>query len=99
GFDLAARPASGGTVVAGVSAAPGWRCAVGGRESGLLTVNSAFLGFPVPPGAHRVRLDYRPASWRWGLLLGGLGICAVAITLLKKNLLTSRRFPFIVPLP
>src|SRR5262249_18615905 len=36
GFDLDVRSASGGTVVSSVSSAPGWRCAVDGRENGLL---------------------------------------------------------------
>lgn len=82
GFDLDVRSPTGGTVVSSVSYAPGWQCEVDGRPGAVFEVNSAFLGFAVPPGAHRVRLDYRPAGWRRGLLLCALAVGAVLVSLL-----------------
>jgi uncharacterized membrane protein YfhO len=72
GFDLQVRSPAGGTVASSVSYLPGWRSEIDGRESPAFEVNSGFLGFAVPPGTHRVRLDYRPAGWRLGLLLAAL---------------------------
>ncbi|HLE82945.1 MAG TPA: YfhO family protein, partial [Thermoanaerobaculia bacterium] len=77
GFDLAVESRSGAVVASSVSWAPGWRAAIDGRPGEALAVNWAFLGVRVPPGAHRVELEYAPAGWRWGLALfwGALGAC------------------------
>jgi hypothetical protein len=81
GFDLEVVTPTGGLVVSSVSHARGWRLKVEGREAGVRRVNGGFLGFEVPPGAHRARLDYRPKSWIWGLWLFGLGILGIAAAL------------------
>jgi hypothetical protein len=74
GFDLEVRSPTGGTVASSVSWAPGWRVAVdGGPAAATLEVDAGFIGFAMPPGAHRVRLDYRPRGWVWGLRLAALG--------------------------
>jgi uncharacterized membrane protein YfhO len=82
GFDLEVATPTGGLVVSSVSHARGWRLEVGGREAGVRRVNGGFLGFEVPPGAHRARLDYRPKSWIWGLRLFALGIAGIVVVLL-----------------
>jgi hypothetical protein len=73
-FTLETESATGGTVISSVSFAPGWQVEMDGRRSPAFEVNSAFLGFRVPPGRHAVRLVYRPASWTLGLVLCGLGV-------------------------
>src|SRR5262249_19290276 len=40
----------------------GWTAQLDGRETRVLRVNGDFLGCYVPPGAHRVRFQYRPAA-------------------------------------
>jgi hypothetical protein len=77
GFDLAVESRSGALVASSVSWAPGWRAAIDGEPGETLPVNWAFLGVRVPPGAHRVELEYAPAGWRRGLALfwGALGAC------------------------
>ena len=35
--------------------------------------NGGFLGFEVPPGARRVRLDFEPPGWIWGRRLAAAG--------------------------
>jgi len=91
-FDLETDSAIGGTVVSSVSYVPGWQVEIGGRQSPAIEVQSAFLGFQVPPGRHDVRLVYRPASWIWGLWLFGLGVAgAVAARLLGRGF-TGGRF-------
>ncbi|HSS79466.1 MAG TPA: YfhO family protein, partial [Thermoanaerobaculia bacterium] len=90
-FDLETDSAIGGTVVSSVSYVPGWKVEMDGRRSPAFKVNSAFLGFQVPPGRHTVRLVYRPASWTWGLWLFGLGVaCAVAAGLLGRGFTGGR---------
>ena len=43
----------------------------------MLRVNAGFVGFEVPPGRHRVSLEYRPAGWTWGLQLFALGLIGI----------------------
>ena len=59
---------------------PGWKGEAGGRELDLVTVNHAFVGFWLPPGRHRARLTYRPASFTLGLFafLAGAGAAVAA---------------------
>jgi hypothetical protein len=86
GFDLeAARPA-GGLVVSSVSFCRGWRLAIDGHPGKLLRVNAGFLGFAVPAGWHRATLEYRPASWTWGLRLFGLTAVALLAAALRRGL-------------
>ena len=77
GFDLQVV-SGGGTVVSSVSYDPGWRVEIDGHPARAIEVDSGFLGFTTPPGAHSVRLDYRPTDWTWGLALCGLGFAAAS---------------------
>jgi hypothetical protein len=75
-------------VATSVSDWPGWRADVDGRPVPTVTVNHAFVGFWLAPGKHEVRLAYRPASFRSGLLAFGAGIAVAGVLAL------SRRFRF-----
>lgn len=58
-------------------AIPGWRLFFDGAPAGrerLLRANGAFLGVEVSAGRHALELRYAPASWRYGLALGALGL-------------------------
>jgi hypothetical protein len=78
GFDLAVDSAAGGIVASSVSYAPEWRTTIGGREEPAIEIDGGFLGFQVPPGAHAVRLRYRPHGWTAGLALFAAG-CALSL--------------------
>ncbi len=81
GFALEVASPTGGVTVSSVTFVRGWRIAVDGHPVGALRVNGGFVGFRIPPGRHRVRLEYRPAGWTWGLLLAAVGaLLAVAAT-------------------
>ena len=73
GFDLRIV-SGGGTVASSISYDPGWRIEIEGHPVPAVEVDSGFLGFETPPGAHSVRLDYRPTGWTWGLALCGRGL-------------------------
>ncbi len=92
-FEMEVESAAGGTVVSSVSWAPGWRVAMDGRHDPAFEVDSAFLGFRVPPGRHAVRLVYRPAGWTLGLVLCGLGVIAALIAGLVSRLTARRPAP------
>ncbi|HEV8631004.1 MAG TPA: YfhO family protein [Thermoanaerobaculia bacterium] len=74
GFRLEVESPGGCLVASSVSHARGWRVDIDGEPVPALRVNGGFLGFVAPPGRHRVRLDYRPAGWRWGLALAAAGV-------------------------
>jgi hypothetical protein len=76
GFELVTDSRGGAVVASSVSDAPGWRLSIDGRAAPTFAVNWAFVGFRVPPGVHRVELDYSPAGWWWGLALCGVGLVA-----------------------
>ncbi len=60
---------------------PGWHAYVDGDEVPLLTTFSYFKGVEVPPGTHRVRFVYRPATAYAGIAasLGSAGAAGVVI--------------------
>jgi hypothetical protein len=82
GFDLEVATATGGVVASSVSFAKGWRLELleGPGPAELRRVNGGFVGLEIGPGRHRVRLDYRPAGWTWGLGLAGIALLVVAVT-------------------
>jgi hypothetical protein len=72
------------------SAYPGWRVSVDGAPTELLTVNYLFRGVPVGAGEHEVVFEFRPDSWRRGLLASGaalllwLGILVAGLALWRN---------------
>jgi hypothetical protein len=45
--------------------APGWNAAIDGVPVRPYPTNVAFMGFPIPPGVHHVKLYYLPVSLIW----------------------------------
>jgi hypothetical protein len=58
---------------------PGWRAYIDGKRGEILRVNLAFRGLCLPPGKHRVKFLYRPASFFAGLGITIAGLCVGAI--------------------
>jgi hypothetical protein len=65
----------GGVLVTAEAAYPGWESRLDGRVVETLLVNTAFRGVALPPGAHRVTMNYVPRSFHLGV---ALSIAAVA---------------------
>jgi hypothetical protein len=58
----------------------GWRGFVDGRAVSVLRANLLFRAVPIPTGAHRVVLVYRPPALLWGLAASGLGLIVVLVS-------------------
>lgn len=84
GFELEVETPTGGLVASSVSHTSGWRLERDGEEGSVVRVNAGFVGFEVPPGRHRVVLDYRPAGWTWGLQLFALGLIGMLVAALRS---------------
>ena len=56
---------------------PGWRASVDGRAAETLRVNYNQRGVALPPGAHTVRLAYRPGSVLAGLVVSLLSLAGL----------------------
>ena len=53
---------------------PGWRAFVDGEETRVLRADLAFRSVFVPAGQHRITFDYRPTSFRAGLVMSVLAL-------------------------
>ncbi len=71
---------------------PGWSARVDGRATPVLRADVAFRALPVPPGRHRVEMEYWPRGLTLGLALSALTAAFVAFAgavVVRRNL--SRR--------
>ncbi|HEX3278258.1 MAG TPA: YfhO family protein [Thermoleophilaceae bacterium] len=57
---------------------PGWKAKVDGHDVPIERVDYLLRGVRVPAGAHRVELEYAPASWRAGWILSLAALVATA---------------------
>ncbi|HEX2062037.1 MAG TPA: YfhO family protein, partial [Thermoanaerobaculia bacterium] len=78
-YDFDASMTSSGWVVISATAWKGWRAFVDGKRVETRFANHAFLAVPVPAGAHRVQLEYLPASFVLGrnISLAALALAAI----------------------
>jgi len=71
---------------------PGWKAEVDGRPATILRADYAFRAVPVSAGQHRVTMQFRPVSWRAGLIVSGL-TALVLLALAGLALWRKRRSP------
>ncbi|WNG56181.1 YfhO family protein [Archangium gephyra] len=64
---------------------PGWEATLDGTPVPVLRANAVMRAVRVPPGAHSVRFDYRPLSFRLGALLSVLALGALTLALLRSR--------------
>jgi hypothetical protein len=57
---------------------PGWEAVVDGQPARVWRANYAFRGVMVEAGTHVIRMDYRPASFRIGLVISGVTLLVIA---------------------
>ena len=73
---------------------PGWEAWVDGEQREIYRANVAFRAVRLKPGAERVEFVYRPASFRWGAWVSGIGL-AVSLLLLvfgaRENAATNKK--------
>jgi hypothetical protein len=68
---------------------PGWRATVDGVPAPVYATNHLFRGVPVPPGAHRVRLEYRSRTLPAGGAISVLALLAIALVARSRTVRLS----------
>jgi hypothetical protein len=71
----------GGILIVADTYYPGWEAQIGETPTRIYRANMAFRAVVVPPGAHIIRMSYRPRSFTLGVTISGvsLAICAVLL--------------------
>jgi hypothetical protein len=77
-----ARP---GLVVLADAYYPGWRATVDGAPAEIVATNHLFRGVVAPAGTHRLRLEYRPASFVAGAIASVAGWLLIAVLALRSR--------------
>ena len=69
---------------------PGWTATINGVFAHLYRTNYLFRGLLVPSGTSTVRMKYKPASFRWGLIITAgsflLIVFVAALPIMRKTL-------------
>ena len=84
-----AESTSGGLVVLHDAWDRGWRARLDGRPVAVLPVNLISRGVIVPPGKHRVEMQYEPYRFRTGL---GISAAALVLLLIARKLRRNNTF-------
>ncbi len=69
----------------------GWKAFVDGRPIPVTRADGDFMGAVVPAGTHRVRFEFSPRSFRFGLLLSALGLFLSSLYFLGRLLIAGPR--------
>ncbi len=60
---------------------PGWEVTIDDRLGSIHRVDYTLRGVEVPAGSRRIKMEYRPQSWRRGLLGSAFGVLLLAVFL------------------
>jgi hypothetical protein len=72
---------------------PNWVAYVDGKVQRTAMLSPGFVGVPVLPGEHSIRMRYEPGAWKWIMALAGLLVSLAAIALERRGYLTPLGFP------
>jgi Bacterial membrane protein YfhO len=61
---------------------PGWEARVDGQRTPILIANYLLRGVVLPPGKHRVAMDYTAPAARNGAIISGLTFCLLAVLII-----------------
>ena len=76
---------------------PGWEAEVDGQPAVIERADIALRAVKLAPGAHAVRMRYRPRSFRWGAFVSGLTLAVLAIALARERLKNAEGGPKAAP--
>jgi len=68
------------------AAFPGWEATLDGAPAPVLRANLMFRAVALEPGAHEIAFEYRPMSWRRGLIISGTMLSILTLVFLSTLL-------------
>lgn len=83
--EVALKACGPGYLVLSDSHYPGWEATLDEAPVPVRRANAVMRAVRVPPGAHSVRFDYRPLSFRLGALVSALALGALALALRPRG--------------
>jgi len=89
-YRLSVEVPTAATLVARVTASPGWRADLDGRAVPVGVADGSFLSLALPAGTHAVTLTYRPPHLLTALVLA-LGALVVLVGVAVENGVSERR--------
>jgi hypothetical protein len=89
--EIAVDMAADGLLYLGDAYYPGWYATVDGHDTPIYRANYAFRAVPVPAGRYRVMFTYRPISFRLGLRISLVALCATLVGLAVALCRETRR--------
>jgi hypothetical protein len=66
-------------LVVAITADPGWRAALDGRSTAVVTADGLYQAIWVPAGQHRVEFRYRPPYLEWGIAGVAAGVLLLTL--------------------
>jgi uncharacterized membrane protein YfhO len=83
--EIQAQSAAAGYLVLLDTFYPGWVATIDGQETSIYRANYLARAIFLPAGEHRVRFEYRPSSFKWGLWLLLLMAIIIIVTALSAR--------------
>jgi hypothetical protein len=94
-LDITATTETGGYLVIGSPAYPGWTATVDGTPTTVQTVEGVLPAIRLEAGKHRVTFRYEPATQRLGIWLSLGGMALLAGWIATRSMLKARRRPML----
>lgn len=79
--EITATLASPGWLVLADTHYPGWQAAVNGQPVEIFQANGLFRGIALPAGEHRVVFEFKPDSFKWGVVISGVALFGLLVGL------------------
>jgi uncharacterized membrane protein YfhO len=73
-------------LVVNVAAFPGWGATVDDRSAVIVRTNGLVQGIHIPPGKHRVMLQFEPTGFWWGVFTATVALFGVSILAFPRRL-------------
>lgn len=77
GYEIEVETPKKGLLFISDSYYPGWKAYMDDQAVDIIRTDYAFRGVIVPEGKHTIRFEYRPDSFRQGIIISGLSLVAI----------------------
>jgi hypothetical protein len=82
-IEISVESSDSGLLVVTEANDPGWVAKIDGQQVEIEQVDGLFMGVVVPEGMHEVVFEFRPLSYRIGLIISLISVAMVGIVLLQ----------------